>query len=219
MAEAGIDRTPPKAVLWDLGGVILRTEDWSARENWEAELELERGELHRLVFEGEQGRLAALGLSNAEQVWSSIGQKFSLSAAGLEQLRGDFWSGDRIDGRLTEIIRSLRPAYKTGLLSNAWPDVRPWLEENWELADAFDVILLSCEVGLVKPDPRIYQLALEELELTPGEVVFIDDFQRNIEGARRAGMQTIWFEDYDQAVEELNRLLGRGAAVRPPRAD
>ncbi len=219
MTETEIHRTPIKAVLWDLGGVILRTEDWSARHDWEAELGLERGELHRLVFEGEQGRLAALGLSDAEQVWSSIGKKLSLSAARLARLREDFWSGDRLDGRLTEIIRSLRPAYKTGLLSNAWPDVRHLLEGNWKLADAFDVIVLSCEVGIVKPDPRIYQLALDELKLTAGEVVFIDDFQRNIEGARRAGMQAILFKDFDQAVEALNRLLGNGAAHRIPKAD
>ena len=216
MAEAGIAHPSPKAVLWDLGGVILRTEDWKPREKWENALGLERGELHRLVFEGEQGRLAALGLSDAERVWNSIGQELAVSGARLEQLRDDFWSGDRIDRRLTGIIRSLRPDYKTGLLSNAWPDVRTLLEDDWGLLDAFDLIVLSCEVGLVKPDPRIYQLALKKLDLPPGEVVFIDDFRQNIEGARTAGMQAILFEDIDQALEELYRCLGREARPHTP---
>jgi len=201
--------SPIKAVLWDLGGVILRTEDWEPRERWEAELGLQSGELHKFVFEGELGRQAALGLSNANEIWRSIGEQLSLPEDRLERLQDDFWSGDRIDDHLAAVIRGLRPDYLTGLLSNAWPDVRIMLEGTWGLADAFDITVLSCEVGLAKPDPRIYQLALDKLGLEPGEVVFLDDFQRNIEGARKIGMQTIWFQDPEQAIEELDRCLGR----------
>lgn len=200
-----------KAVLWDLGGVILRTEDWEPRQRWEAELGLERGELHKLVFEGELGKQAALGLSDAAAIWRSIGRQLSLSGDRLEQLRDDFWSGDRIDDHLTGVIRSLRPEHKTGLLSNAWPGVRGMLEGPWKLADAFDITVLSCEVGLAKPDPRIYQHALDQLALEPGEVIFLDDFQRNIDGARKIGMQAILFQDAAQAIEELDHRLGRHA--------
>jgi epoxide hydrolase-like predicted phosphatase len=201
--------SPIKAVLWDLGGVILRTEDWEPRERWEAELGLPNGELQKLVFEGELGKQAALGLSDADAIWRTVGEQLSLSEERLGRLREDFWSGDRIDDHLTAVIRGLRPDYLTGLLSNAWPDVHILLNAAWGLADAFDITVLSCEVGLAKPDPRIYHLALDKLGLEPEQVVFLDDFQRNVEGARQIGMQAIWFQDPNKAIVELDQYLGR----------
>jgi epoxide hydrolase-like predicted phosphatase len=197
-----------KAVIWDLGGVILRTEDWQPRECWETKLGLATGELHRLVFEGELGRKAAVGRAEVHDIWDSISTMFDLSAEDLRELETDFWSGDRIDDELVAYIRGLRPAYRTALLSNAWPSVRETLENRWEIADIFDAITLSCEVGFAKPDPRIYQLSLEALGLPAEQVLFIDDFERNIEGARRVGMSAILFQTADQTRREIGALLG-----------
>jgi epoxide hydrolase-like predicted phosphatase len=203
------ERPNIEAVIWDLGGVILRTEDQGPRQHWEARLGLAPGELHRLVFEGELGKAAALGLADTSDIWTSIGEMFSLPADQLQEMEQDFWSCDRIDEDLVRYIRDLHPEFRTALLSNAWPSVRDTLQNRWEIADIFDAITLSCEVGLAKPDPRIYQISLEALGLPAEQALFIDDFERNIEGARRVGMAAIRFQTAEQTRREIDDLLRR----------
>jgi putative hydrolase of the HAD superfamily len=108
---------------------------------------------------------------------------------------------------LVDYLRSLRPRYKTALLSNAWSDLRGMLTERWEIADTFDELVISAEVGIVKPDPRIYHLALERLQVAPQEAVFVDDFIENIEGGKAVGLHTIHFRTPHQAIEDLSSLL------------
>jgi putative hydrolase of the HAD superfamily len=62
-------------------------------------------------------------------------------------------------------------------------------------------------VGIAKPDPRIYHLALDGMGVAANEAVFIDDFEKNIDGARAVGMQTIHFKDPKQATSDLRNLL------------
>ena len=196
-----------QAVIWDLGGVILRTEDRSARSAWETQLGLAEYELDRIVFGGEMGQKASLGEANAHAVWESVGQQLQLDDASLRQLRRAFWQGDRLDRELLEFIRDLRPERRTGLLSNAWPELRRDLEGRWNMADAFDEIVISAEVGLAKPDPRIYALILERLDIQPANAVFVDDFEENVTAATAMGMQTVHFKDPQQVMEHLRSLL------------
>jgi putative hydrolase of the HAD superfamily len=121
--------------------------------------------------------------------------------------REAFFAGDGIDYELVDFIRSLRPGYKTGILSNAWSGVRQWLTEKWRIMDAFDEAVISAEVGLVKPDPRIYELVLQALDVQPAEAVFVDDFLENVEAARRGGLHAIQFLNPSQAVAEINQIL------------
>lgn len=196
-----------KATIWDMGGVILRTEDRSPRARWEERLDLAPGELDHLVFMGEDSQKATLGQGSAEEVWSALAERFGLSPEERAQLEEDFWDGDRLDRDLLQYIRKLRPSYKTALLSNAWPDVRPLIEDVWGFADAFDEIVISAEVGLAKPDPRIYQLTLARLEVQPHEAVFVDDFPENVQGARRVGMRAVQFTSPEQVIEQLKDFL------------
>ncbi len=71
----------------------------------------------------------------------------------------------------------------------------------------FDAIVLSGEVGVMKPDPCIYQIALERLEVKAEQAAFIDDFQHNIDGAQAVGMHGIHFRNPEQLVADLEALL------------
>ena len=76
------------------------------------------------------------------------------------------------------------------------------------LGEHFDLIVESSVVGYSKPDPRIYELACEELGIEPGEAVFLDDIGRNLKTARLLGMATIKVADPEKALAELEELLG-----------
>jgi epoxide hydrolase-like predicted phosphatase len=196
-----------RAVMWDLGGVILRTFDRSGREHWERRLGLDPGHLGRIVFNGEVSKQATLGRASADDVWTAVLAQLGLPESERKPLVRSFFAGDAVDQELTAFIRSLRPAYKTGLITNAWGDLRHWLENEWHLADAFDVMVISAEVGLAKPDARIYRLALDGLGVAPEESVFIDDFEENVAGARAIEMHGIRFVSPEQTRRDLGRLL------------
>lgn len=197
-----------QAVFWDLGGVLVRTEDWGPRRAWEERLGLDEMELTDLVFQGKAGRKAELGQATAVEVWDWVGGQLSLDKADRDQLEEDFWSGDQLDHELVTLIRSLRDTHKIGLISNAWPELRDWLQQTWKIADAFHDLVISAEVELAKPDRRIYQLALSRLSVEPQHAVFIDDMQINVHGAAQAGMFAIQFTDRAAAVAKLKELLG-----------
>ena len=196
-----------RAVIWDMGGVLLRTEDYASRERLAQRLGLSRSDLEKLVFWGESGSRAQLGEITIDQHWENLRQELNLSDQAMVDFKEDFWCGDRVDMKLVEYIRSLRSHYKTGLLSNAFSNLRQAISEVWKFADAFDEMIISAEVGLVKPDDRIYCLALERLGVSAEEAVFVDDFSSNIEGARLLNMRTIHFKNSQQVLDELAQLL------------
>jgi epoxide hydrolase-like predicted phosphatase len=76
------------------------------------------------------------------------------------------------------------------------------------LGPHFDAVVESAVEGMRKPDPRIYELACERLDVKPAEAIFLDDIGRNLKTARQLGMATIKVDDPDQALGELEALLG-----------
>ena len=197
-----------RAVIFDLGGVVLRTEDPAPRRELAARLGLTREQIYYHVFDSPSARQATLGQITADEHWESIRLAMGLSVEEFPSVLEAFWGGDRLDTGLVDYIRSLRPRYKTALLSNAWDDLREVLSEHWKVADAFDELVISAEVGIAKPDPLIYLLALERLGIPAGEAVFVDDFIENIEVARALGLHAVHFRGPEQARDELVSLLG-----------
>lgn len=198
---------PFKAILWDLGGVILRTEDWEPRHCLDRMLDLPDGKIYELVFESEISRKATVGEATNDELWMQVGDQLTLSSDELTLVRDEFWSGDQIDLELIRFIRARKTETKMGLLSNGWSSTRRFIDERWHITDIFDDMIISAEVGLAKPDQRIYQLALDRLGVEAEQTIFIDDFDENIQGARKLGIHGIHFQDPQILMEELNDIL------------
>jgi epoxide hydrolase-like predicted phosphatase len=195
------------AVIWDLGGVILRTEDLSFREKWEARLGLDPWGLAEIVFHNPVSQRASIGEATVDDIWNEVQTLLGLKSEDLFALRKDFFAGDQIDQELVGFIRDLKPKSKTGLISNAWPDIRHWIETEWHIDQVFDHMLISAEIQIAKPDLRIYHLSLQALNIVPECAIFVDDFIENVQGAHAAGMQAVHFQSADQARAEILDLL------------
>jgi epoxide hydrolase-like predicted phosphatase len=139
----------------------------------------------------------------------------NLPEENRDALVSDFWRGDRIDDALVDYIRSLRARVKTALITNAWPGTRQALEQEWGIADAFDLVVISSEVGTTKPGRRIYELALDRLAVRPEEALLVDDSVENITGAESAGMHTVLFRSPEQAMADVRSLLDGIETPRP----
>ncbi|MFN3742029.1 MAG: HAD family hydrolase [Anaerolineales bacterium] len=195
-----------RAVLFDLGGVLLRTEFEAPRQYLAERLGLEYDDLIHQVFESPSARRASLGEITVEQHWAELTRRWHRPPEEAAFLSQQFFAGDVLDRNLLDFIRSLRPQFKTGLISNAWSDLRAFLQ-RMGIEDAFDTIIISAEVGLLKPDPRIYQLALERLQIAPYEALFVDDFPQNITAAKDLGMWALQFTDPEQTLQNIRRIL------------
>jgi putative hydrolase of the HAD superfamily len=202
---------PIRAVIFDFGGVIVRTEDQAGRLRAAARLGVTLDELYHTVFDAPISVQATAGQVAADAVWAHAAALYTLDAAGIAQLQADFWAGDRRDEALVAFIRSLRPAFKTGILSNAWSDGCQIIAEKFGLRDVVDDIVISAKAKVAKPDPRIFAHALARLGVQPGEAVFVDDFVRNIEGARAVGMQAVHFKSTAQTIAEVRACIEREA--------
>src|SRR5712691_4260566 len=113
-----------KAILFDFGGVLVRTEDASGRRRWEARLGLGEHELGRLVFDSAISIRATVGEVPDSAVWEDVATALKIAADQLEAFRRDFWAGDKLDQDLVALLAALRPANKTAILSNAWSSGR-----------------------------------------------------------------------------------------------
>jgi epoxide hydrolase-like predicted phosphatase len=195
-----------RAVFFDLGGVIVRTEYQAPRERLAERLNMTYEDLDDIVFNGESSRQASIGAISTDEHWAAIARRLGRQPSEANAIREEFFAGDLVDRDLVDFIRSLRPRYKTGVISNAWPDLRDFIVES-KFDDAFDALVISAEVGVVKPEAKIYRLALKQLEVTAREAVFVDDAPANIEAARTLGMQGIRFRSPEQALEELKEIL------------
>jgi epoxide hydrolase-like predicted phosphatase len=185
-----------KAVIFDVGGVLIRTQSRVGREKWAARLGMDSWEFENLVFNGESGRQAQVGQKTCTAHWQWLGEHFRLAEADLAEMRRDFFAGDFLNEPLLAQIKRLRQdGFRTGLLSNFADDARQLWTEVYPFIEYFDGVIISCEVGIMKPDPRIYRLAAESLGVRAEEALFIDDFIENVEGARRAGMRALHFTD------------------------
>lgn len=124
-----------------------------------------------------------------------------------ERIEEEFWSRVHIDQDVVDIIKKLRGAHKIGFLSNSpSPFVREILARH-ALTDLFQTIVISAEEGLVKPDPAIFTRLLQKMAVAPADAVMIDDKQRNIEGARKAGMHGLVFESAEKLALDLAELF------------
>lgn len=198
-----------EAVIFDMGGTLLRTENHPLRRKWEVRLGLQEGELSRTVFQSDASRRASMGQLTEDGVWKHVQATFKLSDDQMREFVPDFWSGDVVDAELLKFIGDLRARFKTAILSNAYSTGRWAITEKFGLRDAVDLVVISAEEGVAKPDPRIYQIAAERLKVTPEACVFVDDVEENVRAAQTLGMCGVQFENAAQAIAAIERCIER----------
>jgi putative hydrolase of the HAD superfamily len=198
------------AVIWDFGGV-LTTSPFDAFERFEIERGLPAGIIRR---------------TNATNHWENAWAKFERAEVDLEafdrlfaaeslalgaEVRGKdvlpLLSGD-LRPEMLEALRRVTAKFKTGCITNNLPANAIGSAGGRSLYIAevmalFNHVIESAKIGLRKPDPRIYQMMVEALDVDPRHCVYLDDLGVNLKPARDMGMTTIKVIDAPQAIAEL----------------
>jgi HAD superfamily hydrolase (TIGR01509 family) len=147
-----------------------------------------------------------LGLMSETEFQTTMADQLQLSLEVWQQVMYD---AEQPDTELLAYIKELRGSYKTAVLSNANTGV---LERriglDW-LAASFDEVVVSAEVGMTKPDERIYTYTLQKLGVAANQAIFVDDREVFLGAAREVGMQTILYQHFEQFKTELEQLLSQ----------
>jgi glucose-1-phosphatase len=195
-----------RAVLFDLGGVILRTEYQAPRQRLAEEFGMDYDDIDKIVFGGNSAVRASVGEITEEEHWRNVMKILKKPAAEYERIRTDFFAGDVLDHTILNFLRSIKPKYKVGLISNAWSGLRSYIERE-KFEDVFDHMTISAEVGAMKPSAKIYEFALEQLQVQANEAVFVDDVLENIKACEKLGIRGIQFKDPELTIKQLKALL------------
>jgi glucose-1-phosphatase len=200
---------PIKAIYFDLGGVIVRTEDKAPRTRLAAEFGLTYDEIDKVVngggYYGTAAR-ASIGAITEEAHWVSVTRRLNLPLDERPRIQKQFFGGDTIDWNIVNFLREMRKTHKVGLISNAWDGLRPWIRQQ-KFDDAFNYMTISAEVHIAKPGPKIYLHALGALGVKADEAVFVDDVEKNITACEAFGMHGVLFRTSEQALADVKRLL------------
>ncbi len=199
---------PYRALIWDMGGVLVRNMDPIIRGQLAAPHGMTYMDLENLFFGNEAAIKASIGQGTEADAWAFVQHKLNIPAEKMSEFIENFYSCDKLDDDLYAFTMQLKPRYQIGLLSNAYPETRASLARRFpHFYDMFDATIFSSEVGIAKPDPKIYRLILDQLGVEAKSSVFVDDFIENVEGARKVGMHAIHFRSSQQVRDELKEIF------------
>ena len=194
-------------VLFDLGAVLI---DWNPRYLYrplfgddEAAMEHFLGEVVAPEWNHEidLGKPFAQAVAERIRLFPKHAELIALWERGWpEMLRGPI-------PETVEILVQLRErGHRLYALTNWSAETFPLARRRFEFLGWFEDIVVSGEVKLAKPDPRIFAHTIARCRLEPGETVFIDDNPRNVEAGRRAGFEALAFTGAPQLRQDLQRL-------------
>ena len=188
-----------KAIVFDLGGVIFSSNatSYEGREKLAKILNIEPKKLQDFWFEKKE-KLITGKLSEEDYLRGLIlSHKLSRS---LEELKKIIRDSDIINKEMINILLELKKKYVLLALTN---DVNEWLSykiNKFCLRNYFEAIISSSDIGLVKPDKNIYEYTLKKINLSPKEIIFVDDREENVKSAMELGIKSFHFTNTDDFI-------------------
>ena len=206
---------PIRAVVFDIGGVLEITPKTGWTQKWSERLQLNLGEVfERLTKTGRDGEL---GTCSEAQWLEGLKEITGMTQIEIDEFMQDLWEEylGELNTELAAYFAGLRSRYQTAILSNSFLGARHKEQERYHFDEMTDLIIYSHEVGIAKPDKRIFELTAERLGLQPAEIVFLDDNETNIAAVRALGIHAILFKDTHQAIADLQSSLQPPTSLNP----
>ncbi len=198
-------KTP--VIIFDFGGVIMQTYSRTPRHLWDTRLGLKIGTVEQIVHGSESWRKAQLGLISVDDYWQDVANQLGISQDALMQLQQDYFSGDKLDISIINLIKRLHnTGHTVALLSNDSTALRPKLTQLG-IDSLFNPLVISAEIGVMKPDAAAYEAVLARVPCNAQDAIFIDDMPANIQGAEAVGMKGILYRPGMDLEAELANFL------------
>jgi putative hydrolase of the HAD superfamily len=214
MASQRVSEGPFEAAFFDFGGVLTNPV-WDSFAAFCRQEGLDPDAIKRLFREDPEAlallRRLETGAISEDDFERGFGEMLGLK--NHQRLIDSMFAGMTPDEEMLDAVRDLRRAgIQTGLISNSWS------VDHYDrdlLRELFEVVVISAEVKLHKPEPEIYLLAAERLGVEPGACLFVDDLRENCEGAEAVGMTAVRHRSTGETRERLAELTGVRLTASP----
>jgi epoxide hydrolase-like predicted phosphatase len=202
-----------KTVLFDFGGVLYKTPNMQWMNRWKRLFGLsDDPEITEILTNPNESQLITdicLGKISEDEMWKMMAERWHVNSVLLKKLRQQVFSKSQLNRKMAKFLAKLQNNYQTGILSNAGDQTRFLMEKVFRLDRYVEDIIISAEEGVVKPDRKIYQIAMERLNAQPETTLFLDDYLKNVLGAREFGMRAVQFINNQQAILAVQDALGK----------
>ncbi|WP_328475729.1 HAD-IA family hydrolase [Actinoplanes sp. NBC_00393] len=175
-----------RAVLIDVGGVLVDDDLDAAAAMWGSRLGMTAEDFLGAVFAGNDEQVL-IGRVSEDAWWAIVAGRLRIGPDLVAAIRHDLAVRQIWDPALLACLRRVRARAAIAIVSNAWPGTRAGIASAG-LDGLTDAVVLSCEVGWAKPDPRIFAATLDRLGVDAGQALFVDDTPGHVEAARSLGM-------------------------------
>ena len=193
-----------KAIIFDLGGVLFTNGSTKFVEYLNKKSHLDKEDIHKLLF-GELGNSYRLGTISKEDFWETLINKLNLKESA-ETLEDEWINGYELISETKDLIDELSKKYKVYFLSDNAKERVERLNKKHNFTDWFLDGVFSHEVGVKKPDLKIYKMALRKTGVAAQKAIFIDDLPENLPPAAKLGMTTILFTSPEDLRKNLSEL-------------
>ncbi len=191
-----------KAIVFDFGGVIVTTDKAKTIKFLTDSFQVSKKELKQILLEWKQ---ILSNEGNEKEFWINYAKSTGVSLPpGWHSKFEKVTSFTDIPGMIPLVKNLQTLGYQTPMLSNI-QKYQANVVRRFEYYSFFDPVLLSYEIGVEKPDKEAFNILLNQLQLTPTEIIFIDDQRENIQAAKEIGIDAIHFTSPRQLCEELNK--------------
>lgn len=194
-----------KGIIFDLGNVILDFNHMTAAEKLSGFTVKKGKEIYDLFFDSQKTQLFEAGKISAREFFQDVKELLNLKIRYEEFVpiwNEIFYFTDK-NLQVYNLARSLKNNYRVALLSNINFLHLEYIKRTFPVLDAFHNILASCELGLRKPQPEIYQKALEILGTCPEETFYADDRIELINAAKKLGINAVVFSGIQQLKKDF----------------
>jgi putative hydrolase of the HAD superfamily len=196
-----------RAIVFDLGGVLEIERDTGTDTKWEARLNLKPGEMSERFMSSGLGKDATLGNLSEEEMFQKFCEVYGMSHAQMQDYWNDIWEDYTVNQELATYFQSLRPRYRTAILSNGIPGARREETTRFHFDEMADLLIYSYEEKAAKPQKRIFEITCERLGVQPEEMIFLDDVEKTIHAAREFGIHAFHFQNTTQAITDVQACL------------
>ncbi|HPH96782.1 MAG TPA: HAD family phosphatase [Anaerolineaceae bacterium] len=196
-----------KAIIFDFGGVLVKDSRPGSRGVLAQRLKITREDLLDQVFGNELAFPATIGRVSEKDMWQHVFSMMQIPSYDQPDFVRDFWGEDELDAKMANLMKSKRPNFRIGILSNAWSDAREAFVSKYHLDILTDEIIISAEEGLAKPDLRIYRLAANRLNIRPDEAIFMDDVLANVLAAQKVGFKAFQHLNAETSINKIESIL------------
>ena len=200
-----------KTIFFDFGGVIIKPPNLWWRKWLKKRLSIdEHPEILEMLenpYEAQLVKDICLGAVSEDYLWILMAERLKINPARLKKFRLKLFSKRQLNNQVIKSLAELSKTHQTAILSNAGDRSRELMEETYGLNRYVREIIISAEEGVIKPDHRIFEIALDRMKADPDTSLLLDDYYENVISAREFGMHAVHFQNTRQAIHELTHII------------